>query len=90
LSNTATTDTAAVGACDASVTCVLGNNAGTTYPLTVPAAPTAPTAIKIQSALAGTGLAGQTWTHSMALAVPASARAGSYASTWTYSLVSGP
>ena len=90
LSTTATTDTAAAGACDATITCALGTNTAISYPVTIPAAATAPTAIKIQSALAGSGLAGQTWTHTMALAIPAVARAGAYLSTWTYSLVSGP
>jgi hypothetical protein len=56
----------------------------------VPAAATAPSAIEIQTAAANSGLAGQTWTHTMSLAVPAVARAGTYSSTWTYSLVSGP
>jgi hypothetical protein len=90
LSTTGTTDTGATGACDATITCTLGNNAATTYPLVVPAGTTAPTAVKIQTAAAASGLANQTWTHSMALAVPAVARAGVYSSTWTYSLVSGP
>ena len=90
LSTAATTDTGASGACDASITCVLGTNSGVSYPVTVPAGTTAPAAIKIQGALANTGLAGQTWTHNMALAIPATARFGAYFSTWTYSLVSGP
>jgi len=90
MSNTATTDTAAVGVCDSTIICALGTNTGVTYPLVVPAAVTAPTAIKIQTAAAGTGLAGQTWTHTMALAIPASARSGTYTSTWTYTLASGP
>jgi hypothetical protein len=83
------TDTAAVGACDASVTCTLATNA-VSYPATVPSATTAPTAVKIVSAAVNTGVGAQTWTHSMAMALPASVRAGTYTSTWTYSLVSAP
>jgi hypothetical protein len=90
LATSSTTDTAASGACDATITCTLGDNSATSYPVTVPAAATAPSAIEIQTAAANSGLAGQTWTHTMSLAVPAVARAGTYSSTWTYSLVSGP
>jgi hypothetical protein len=91
LATTAATDFAAPSsACDASVTCVLGANTTASYPVTVPAAVAAPAAIKIQAATVGTGLGGQTWTHTMHLAVLASAHAGIYTSTWTYSLVSAP
>jgi hypothetical protein len=83
------TDTAAAGACDATVTCTLATNS-VTYPVTVPSATTAPTAVKILNAATNTGLGAQTWTHSMSLALLASVKAGTYASTWTYSLVSAP
>jgi hypothetical protein len=83
------TDTAASGACNATVTCTLATNS-TSYPLTVPSATTAPTAVKILNSAANTGLGAQTWTHSMSLALLASAKAGAYTSTWTYSLVSAP
>lgn len=89
LANTSVTDTGASGACDASVTCTLGTNA-ISYPMTVPAGASAPTAIKIQSAAAATGQSGQTWTHTMNLAVPANVHAATYTSTWTYSLASAP
>ncbi len=36
------------------------------------------------------GLTGQTWTHSMNLHIPANAHAGTYTSTWTYTLASAP
>jgi hypothetical protein len=83
------TDTAASGACDSGVSCTLATNS-TSYPLTVPSATTAPTAVKILNSAANTGLGAQTWTHSMSLALLASAKAGTYTSTWTYSLVSAP
>jgi hypothetical protein len=90
LSLTAASDMSlTLGACDALVSCTLGTNT-TTYPIVVPAATVAPTAVKIQTAAIGTGLAGQTWTHTMDLAIPANTKVGSYLSTWTYSLVSAP
>ena len=86
----AVTDTAAVGACDALVTCTVGDDSLVTYPVAIPAATVAPTAIKIQTAALNTGLGGQTWTHSMSLALAGNTKVGSYTSTWTYSLVSAP
>lgn len=86
----AATDQGASGSCDAGVTCTLADNSATSYPVAVPAADVAPTAVRIQSAASGTGMGGQTWTHNMALDVAGNAVAGTYTSTWTYSLVSGP
>lgn len=76
-------------ACDASVTCTTATN-GIGYPYTMPDGATAPTATKMYNAAANSGLGAQTVTPTWALAVPASAKAGSYTSTWTFSLVSGP
>jgi hypothetical protein len=87
---TAVTDTGAVGACDLAVTCTVGVNAVVTYPVAIPAGPTAPTAIKIQTAALNTGLGGQTWSHTMELALAGNTKVGNYTSTWTYSLVSAP
>ena len=42
------------------------------------------------NAAANTGLGNQTVTPTWRLAVPANTFAGTYASTWTISLVSGP
>jgi hypothetical protein len=91
LSTTATTEPVApVNACDVAG-CTLANlNAVVTYPYTVPAAVSAPTATKIFSAALNTGLSGQTTTNLMSLAIPATALAGAYTSTWTYSIVTGP
>jgi hypothetical protein len=74
--------------CDVDSACSIGDNS-VSYPVTIPAGVDAP-AIEIQNAAVGTGMAAQTWTHQMSLAVPATALAGSYSSTWTYSLVSAP
>jgi hypothetical protein len=76
-------------ACDTGVTCVLATNS-VSYPYTLPAASTAPVATKLFNAAANTGMGNQTVTPSWKLAVPASTLAGTYTSTWTISLVSGP
>jgi WxL domain surface cell wall-binding len=90
LSTSATTVTSApADACDASATCTLATNS-VTYPYTLPAAAVAPTATKLYNAAANTGMGNQTVTPTWKLAVPASTFAGTYTSTWTLSLVSGP
>lgn len=90
LSNGATTITTAPAvACDPSIACVTPTNA-ITYPYTLPAAATAPTATKMYNAAAATGTGALTVTPTWRLAVPATAAVGTYTSTWTLSLVSGP
>jgi hypothetical protein len=76
-------------ACDAGATCTAATS-NLSYPYTLPAAATAPTATKIYNAAANTGLGNQTVTATMRLAIPANASAGTYSSVFTYSLVSGP
>lgn len=76
-------------ACDSGASCTTATN-GVSYPYTLPAGTTAPTATKIFSAAANTGLGNQTVTLAFRLAIPANAFAGSYSSTWTFSLNSGP
>jgi hypothetical protein len=76
-------------ACDAGATCTLATNS-VAYPYTLPAAGTAPTATKMFNAALNTGLGNETVTPSWHLAVPAATFAGTYTSTWTLSLVSGP
>jgi hypothetical protein len=76
-------------ACEPGASCTLASN-GVSYPYTLPAAPSAPTATKVFSAAANTGLGNQTVTLVFQLAIPANAFAGNYTSTWTYTLVSGP
>lgn len=63
---------------------------GLSYPITLPAATTAPAAVRIASAMSGTGVGPTTVTPTFALAVPANGYAGSYTSTWTLSVTSGP
>jgi hypothetical protein len=90
LSTSATSLTAAPGdACDGGATCTLATN-GVTYAYVLPAGAGPPTATKFYNAAANTGLGNQTVTPSWKLAVPANTYAGTYTSTWTISLVSGP
>jgi hypothetical protein len=90
LSTSATTVTGApTDVCDASATCTLATNS-VTYPYTLPAGASAPTATKMFNAAANTGLGNQTITPTWRLSVPANTFAGTYTSTWTISLVSGP
>ncbi len=76
--------------CDSNVTCTPGGSTTVSFPYTLPAAATAPTATKLFNAPAGTGMGDQTVTPSWSLAIPGNAYAGSYTSTWTLSLVSAP
>ncbi len=76
--------------CDSNVTCTLAGTTTVSYPYSLPAATTAPTATKLFSAPANTGMGDQTVTPTWTLAIPGNAYAGNYTSTWTLSLVSGP
>jgi hypothetical protein len=92
LSNAATIIQAASAptvACAASSTCTVATNA-ISYPYTLPAGSTAPTATKFYDAEANTGMGDQTVTATFTLAIPANSYSGTYHSTWTYSLVSAP
>ena len=88
LPTTATTVTAATAAA-ASGNCDLPTNS-VAYPVTLPAGATAPTAVKVYNAAAGTGGGPLTLTLSVQLAIPARAYSGSYSSTWTFTIASGP
>lgn len=90
LPTSATTVTSApTDVCDSGATCTLGTNS-TTYPYTLPAASSAPTATKLVDMAAGGGMGDQTVTPTWKLSVLANTYAGTYTSTWTLSLVSGP
>lgn len=75
--------------CDTDSTCTTATN-GISYPYTLPAGTTAPTATKLFDAAAGSGMGNQTITPTWTLSVPSGTAAGTYTSTWTFSLVSGP
>jgi hypothetical protein len=90
LATTATSLSAApTDVCDGGATCTLATNS-VTYPYVLPAGGTAPTATKLFNAAANSGLGNQTVTPTWKLAVPASTFAGTYTSTWTFTLSSGP
>ncbi len=73
----------------ASGTCTNPTNA-ITYPVAVPAAAVPPTAVKFFNAAANTGMGKFTTTPTIGVFVPASSFAGSYTSTLTIAIVSGP
>jgi spore coat protein U-like protein len=76
-------------ACDVPASCNLAaSNVGVPYVL--PAGATAPTATKFFNAGAATGVGNQTITPTLKLSVPSNVRAGTYHTTITVTLSSGP
>lgn len=75
--------------CASGSTCTLPTN-GATYPYDLPASSSAPAAATLLSASTGTGRGDISVSIPWVLTVPASAYAGTYTSTWTISVVSGP
>ena len=92
LPTTATTAFAPISSCDAwfSVCTQVAALAGdpTSYPFTIPAASPAPTAATFFSDQTGTG--SQTLDFPLQLNVPNNAKPGTYTSTWTVTIQSGP
>jgi hypothetical protein len=86
-----TTDVSGVSAiaCGNNAPCTLPTN-GLTYPVDVPAAATAPTAVKYFNAASGTGTGRIDLTTGFSANVPQNAYSGTYSSTVTISVVSGP
>jgi hypothetical protein len=89
LATTASSITGVTSAAAAGTTTTAPTNA-ITYPLGVPAAATAPAAVKLFNAAANTGMGQFTLTPTVAVGIPANTFAGSYSSTLTLSSVSGP
>jgi hypothetical protein len=87
---TTLTSAPAAATCDTGVTCTPAGSNNVSYPYSLPAGSTAPTATKLFSAGLGTGLGDQTLSPTWTLAIPGNAYAGNYTSTWTLSIVSGP
>jgi len=58
--------------------------------VTLPAGSIPPTAVKLFKAASNTGSGPTNVTLSFQLAVPANAYRGTYTSTWTFAIVSGP
>lgn len=104
LTGTSTTLTSGANTLPTSATTITGvtRTAGTgncslpanavTYPVTLPAAATAPAAVKLFSAAAGaySGTGAIDLSVGLKIRVPANARTGTYASTWTLTMVTGP
>jgi hypothetical protein len=78
-----------LGTSCASGTCTNPTNA-VAYPLAIPAATSAPAAVKYFNSTADTGMGKFTVTPTITVAVPQNAYAGSYSSTVTVSVVTGP
>jgi hypothetical protein len=82
--------TAASNACGASSTCTTATNSVSYTNLTLPSGPTAPAAVKFFNAAANTGMGKIDVSATVSVAVPANVFAGTYTSTVTVSIVSGP
>ncbi len=76
-------------ACVSGSTCTNPTNS-VTYPLTVPAGSTPPTAVRFFNAAANTGMGKFTITPTVQVSVPANTYAGTYTSTVTLAIASGP
>jgi hypothetical protein len=80
---------APTAACATGSTCTLPTNQET-YPYPLPAGTTAPSATNFFDAKSGTGMGSQAITSSWGLFLPGSTTAGTYTSTWTITLATGP
>lgn len=89
LPTSASTITAVSSSCKPGSTCTNPTNS-VTYPLGLPSGATAPTAVKLMNAALLTGLGKFTVTPTVSVSVPANSFAGTYTSTITLAVVSGP
>lgn len=89
LPNTAVTITGVQSVSAASGNCNLPSNVET-YPIGLPAAATPPTAVPIFDANTATGEGPATVNMNFQIAVPASSYTGTYTSTWTFTISTGP
>jgi hypothetical protein len=89
LATTASSLTTVTSTCNSGSTCTNPTNS-VALPVTVPAAATAPAAVKFFNSTAGTGMGSFTVTPTIAVSVPGNAYAGSYASTVTVAVAAGP
>lgn len=70
--------------------CGMPTTGSTTFPIALPAGAVAPPASKIYSAAVGSGLGSSDLAYNFSLNLPATTRAGTYVSTWTFTLAAGP
>jgi hypothetical protein len=88
LPTTATVVTAGSGSAGSGNCSVPSNSL--TYPISLPAGATAPTAVKLYNAAVNSGEGPSNVTLTFQLSVPGNAYNGSYSSTWTFTIASGP
>jgi hypothetical protein len=86
----ASTMTSMLTPCGANSTCQAPTNSIANTNLAIPAASVAPTAVKYENAASGSGLGTITVNPTITVAVPANVYAGTYSSTVTVALVTGP
>ena len=89
LATGASSITTIASACNAGSTCTNPTNA-VTVPIAVPAAVSAPAAVKFFNSAANTGMGSFTVTPTISVTIPGNAYAGSYASTVTVAVAAGP
>jgi hypothetical protein len=89
LGTTASSIASVASACTVGGTCTNATNS-LSYPLTVPAAASAPAAVKVFNAAANTGMGRFTITPSINVSIPGNSYAGTYNSTLTIAAVTGP
>jgi WxL domain surface cell wall-binding len=89
LSTSASTIASVAMACIGGNSCTSATNS-ITYPLTIPAAVSAPAAVKVFNSAANTGMGRLTITPTVNVAIPGNSYAGTYTSTLTVAAVSGP
>ena len=89
LASTASAITGVSSGCVSGGSCTSPTNS-LSYPLTVPAAASAPAAVKLFNAAANSGMGRFTVTPTIDVTIPGNAYAGSYSSTVTIAAVSGP
>jgi hypothetical protein len=90
LPTTASTVTGVTSACNTGSTCGTAPSNNVSYPFTVPAGSTPPTSVKLFNAAFATGSGIVSVTPTVQVAVPGNASAGSYSSTLTITVASGP
>ena len=86
----ASTITGVTSGCGASSTCAAPTNSVGNTSLGVPAAVTAPAAVKYENAASGSGLGTNTVNATVQVGVPSNVFAGTYSSTVTVAIIAGP
>jgi hypothetical protein len=89
LATDASAVTGATSGCTSGIACTNATNS-VPFPVTVPAAATAPAAVKIFNAALNTGMGSVTVTPTVQVSIPPNTAAGTYTSTLTLAVVSGP